>query len=110
MKSAAALIAGALTLAILAGPALAQSGTTTAPAQAAPAGPATKPAEPAKPAAKATEPAKTAAPKTKAKTLTGEVVSVDAAGKTITVKRTVAGKAEELTIGGGLRRVAALHG
>ena len=71
MKTAAALIAGALTLTALSSAALAQSGTA---APAAPAAPATPPATPAKPATKATDAAKTAAPKLKR--LMGEVVSV----------------------------------
>jgi Cu/Ag efflux protein CusF len=111
MKTAAALIAASLILATLSGAALAQSGTTAPAAPAAPAtpaAPAAKPAEPVKPAAKATDAAKTVAPKMKAKMLTGEVVSVDAAGKTVTVKRTVKGKAEEMTIGTGEKTAAIL--
>jgi Cu/Ag efflux protein CusF len=102
MKTAAALIAGSLTLATLSGAALAQSGTAAPAAPAAPATPAAKPAEPVKPAAKTT------APKLKAKTLTGEVVSVDAAGKTVTLKHTVKGKPEEVTIGAGEKTAAIL--
>jgi Cu/Ag efflux protein CusF len=96
MKTAAALVAGALTLATLSSGALAQSGTT-APAPS---------AAPAKPTAKTPDAAKTAAPKLKS--LTGEVVSVDATGKTVTLKHTVKGKAEEMTIGAGEKAAAAL--
>jgi len=103
MKTAAALIAGSLTLATLSGAALAQSGAAT---PAAPAAPAAKPAEPAKPAAKATDATKTAAPKLK--TVVGEVVTVDATGKTLTVKHTVSGKTEDMTFGAGEKAAAAL--
>jgi Cu/Ag efflux protein CusF len=96
MKTAAALIAGALSLATLSSAALAQSATTTPATPATPAAPAAKPADPAKPAVKATD-----AAKPKLKTLTGEVVSVDATGKAVTVKHTVNGKPEEMTIGAG---------
>jgi Cu/Ag efflux protein CusF len=110
MKTAVALLAGTLTLASLAGFAAAQ---TAAPAPAAPAAPTTtpaapaaKPAEPAKPAAKATD--KAAKPAMKAKTVVGEVVSVDAAAKTVTVKHTVKGKSEEMTIGAGEKAATTL--
>ena len=107
MKTAVALLAGTLTLASLAGFAAAQ---TAAPAPAAPtttpAAPAAKPADPVKPAAKATD--KAAKPAMKAKTVVGEVVSVDAAAKTVTVKHTVKGKSEEMTIGAGEKAVATL--
>ena len=86
--TAAALIAGSMTLLTLSGAAMAQSGTTTTTS----APPAAKPADPAKPMA--TKPAAT-----KAKTVTGEVVAVDSTAKTLTVKHTVNGKAEEMTIG-----------
>jgi hypothetical protein len=111
MKTAAVLIAGSLTLVALSGAALAQSGTATpaAPAtSAAPATPAAKPAVPVKPEAKATDAAKTAAPKMKAKILMGEVVSVDAAGKILTVKHIVNGKPEETAIGAGEKTAAIL--
>jgi Cu/Ag efflux protein CusF len=85
--TAAALIAGSMTLLTLSGAAMAQSGTTTTT----PATPATKPADPAKPI---TKPAAT-----KAKMVTGEVVAVDPTAKTLTVKHTVNGKPEEMTIG-----------
>jgi Cu/Ag efflux protein CusF len=103
MKTAAALIAGALTLATLSSAALAQSATTTPATPATPAAPAAKPADPAKPAVKATD-----AAKPKLKTLTGEVVSVDATGKAVTVKHTVNGKPEEMTIGAGEKAVPVL--
>jgi Cu/Ag efflux protein CusF len=38
----------------------------------------------------------------------GEVVSVDATGKTVTVKHTVSGKPEEMTIGSGEKTAAVL--
>ena len=103
MKTAAALVAAFLTLATLSSAALAQSGTTS---PATPAAPAAKPAEPAKPAAKATDATKTVAPKLK--TVVGEVVAVDATGKTLTVKHTVSGKAEDMTFGAGEKAAAAL--
>jgi Cu/Ag efflux protein CusF len=106
MKTAAALVAAFLTLITLSSAALAQSGTTSPATPAAPAAPAAKPAEPAKPAAKATDATKTAAPKLK--TVVGEVVSVDATGKTVTVKRMVNGKPEETTIGAGEKAAAIL--
>lgn len=102
MKTAAALIAGSLTLATLSGAAMAQSGTT---APATPAAPAAKPAETV---TKAPEATKTVAPKMKTKSLLGEVVSVDATGKTLTVKHTVKGKSEETTIGAGEKAAAVL--
>ena len=106
MKTAAALVAAFLTLTTLSSAALAQSGTTSPTTPAAPAAPAAKPAEPAKPAAKATDATKTAAPKLK--TVVGEVVSVDATGKTLTVKHTVSGKTEDMTIGAGEKAAAVL--
>jgi Cu/Ag efflux protein CusF len=103
MKTAAALFATTLTVLALSSAAPAQTGgaTTTAPATPAPAAPAT----PAAPAAKPAAP-KTAAPKLK--TVTGEVVSVDAAAKTVTVKHTVSGKSEDMTFGAGEKAAAAL--
>jgi Cu/Ag efflux protein CusF len=106
MKTAAALFATSLTVLALSSAAPAQTGgaTTTPPAAPAPAAPAT----PAAPAAKS---ATTAAPKTaapKLKTVTGEVVSVDAAAKTVTVKHTVSGKSEDMTFGAGEKAAAAL--
>ena len=90
--TAATLIVGSMTLLTLSGAAMAQSGTTTGTTTTTPGTPATKPADPAKPMA--TKPAAT-----KAKTVTGEVVAVDPTAKTLTVKHTVNGKAEEMTIG-----------
>ena len=89
MKTAAALVVASFTLTALAGGVLAQS-VGTAPAT---------PATPAAPAAKPAETAKPVAPKLK--TVVGDVVSVDTAAKTLTVKHTVKGKAEEMTIGSG---------
>jgi len=106
MKTAAALVAAFLTLATLSSAALAQSGTTSPATPATPAAPAATPAEPAKPAAKATDATKTVAPKLK--TVVGEVVAVDATGKTLTVKHTVSGKAEDMTFGAGEKAAAAL--
>lgn len=106
MKTAAALIAGALTLAALSSAALAQSGTAAPATPATPAAPAATPATPAKPAAKAPDAAKTAAPKMKR--LTGEVVSVDTTAKAVTVKHTVNGKPEEMTIGANEKAAAVL--
>jgi Cu/Ag efflux protein CusF len=100
MKTAAALVAVALTLAALSSAALAQSGGATSTT---PAAPAAKPADPAKP--KATDATK-AAPK--AKTMVGEVVAVDAQGKTLTVKHTVSGKSEEMTFGAGEKAATVL--
>jgi Cu/Ag efflux protein CusF len=96
--TAAALIAGSMTLLTLSGAAMAQSGTTTTT----PATPATKPADPAKPMA--TKPAAT-----KAKMVTGEVVAVDSTAKTLTVKHTVNGKPEEMTIGAADKNVDLLN-
>jgi Cu/Ag efflux protein CusF len=103
MKTAAALFATSLTVLALSSAAPAQTGTTTtAPATSA------APAAPATPAAK---PAATAAPKMaapKLHTMTGEVVSVDATAKTLTVKHTVSGKSEDMTFGAGEKAAAAL--
>jgi len=99
--TAAALIAGTMSLMTLSGAAMAQSGTTTT-APATPAAPAAKPADPAKPMA--TKPAET-----HAKTVTGEVVAVDATAKTLTVKHTVNGKPEEMTIGAADKNVDLLN-
>jgi Cu/Ag efflux protein CusF len=95
MKTAAALVVASFTLTALAGGALAQSGGTAPATPATPAAPATS----ATPAAKPAETAKPVAPKLK--TVVGDVVSVDTAAKTLTVKHTVKGKAEEMTIGSG---------
>jgi Cu/Ag efflux protein CusF len=103
MKTAAALIAGSLALTVLSGTALAQTGGTAPATPATPAAPAAKPAEPAKPAAKTTD-----AAKPKLKTVTGEVVSVDATAKSLVVKHQVSGKPEEMTIGAGEKAAAAL--
>jgi 2-oxoglutarate dehydrogenase E2 component (dihydrolipoamide succinyltransferase) len=104
MKTAAALLATSLTVLALSSAAPAQTGgTTTAPATPAPAAPATP--------APAAKPATTAAPKTaapKLKTVMGEVVSVDATAKTVTVKHTVSGKSEDMTFGAGEKASAAL--
>ena len=99
--TAAALIAGTMSLMTLSGAAMAQSGTTTT-APATPAAPAAKPADPAKPMA--TKPAAT-----HAKTVTGEVVAGDATAKTLTVKHTVNGKPEEMTIGAADKNVDLLN-
>ena len=83
----------------------AQTGGTTTTA------PATTPA-PAAPATPAAKPATTTAPKTvapKLKTVLGEVVSVDATAKTLTVKHTVSGKSEDMTFGAGEKAVASLE-
>jgi Cu/Ag efflux protein CusF len=97
MKTAAAFAIASLTLTALAGAALAQSGTA-APA------PAAKPAAPAAPATTATpaaKPAETAKPAPKMKHVVGDVVSVDTTAKTLTLKHTVNGKSEEMTLGSG---------
>ena len=99
MKTAAALVVASFTLTALAGGALAQSGGTAPATPAAPAAKSAAPATPATPAAKPAETAKPVAPKLK--TVVGDVVSVDTAAKTLTVKHTVKGKAEEMTIGSG---------
>jgi Cu/Ag efflux protein CusF len=101
MKTAAALLVTSLTVFALSSAAPAQTGgtTTAAPAtSAAPATPAVKPAT-------ATAP-KTVAPKLK--TVLGEVVSVDATAKTVTIKHTVSGKSEDMTFGAGEKAAAAL--
>lgn len=104
MKTAAALVAASLTVLALSSLAPAQT-TGTAPAT--PAAPAAPAATPATPAAKTTTTtAKPAMPKLK--TVVGEVVSVDAAGKTVTVKHTVSGKSEDMTFGAGEKAAAAL--
>ena len=97
MKTAAAFAIASLTLTALTGAALAQSGTA-APA------PAAKPAAPAAPATTATpaaKPAETAKPAPKMKHVVGDVVSVDTTAKTLTLKHTVNGKSEEMTLGSG---------
>jgi Cu/Ag efflux protein CusF len=71
----------------------------------------TPPAASTAPATPAAKPAATTAPKTvapKLKTVMGEVVSVDATAKTITVKHTVSGKSEDMTFGAGEKAAAAL--
>jgi Cu/Ag efflux protein CusF len=99
MKTAAAVLATSLTLLALSSAVPAQTGGTTTTT---PAAPAAKPAEPAK-----TTPAtKPVAPKLK--TLLGEVVSVDATAKTVTVKHTVSGKSEDMTFGAGEKAAATL--
>jgi Cu/Ag efflux protein CusF len=95
MKTAAALVVASFTLAALAGGVLAQSGGT------APAAPAAPAAKPVAPAAKPAKPADTATAAPKMKTVVGDVVSVDTTAKTLTVKHTVKGKAEEMIIGSG---------
>src|SRR5262245_22137116 len=96
MKTAAAVLATSLTLFALSSPAPAQTGGTTTTT------PATTPAAPAAPAAKPAEPAKaTDAAKPKLKTVVGEVVSIDATGKSLVVKHTVSGKSEDMTFGAG---------
>jgi len=88
MKTAAALLATSLTVFALSSAAPAQTGGTTT-----------------------TTPATTTAPKVvapKLKTVLGEVVSVDATAKTITVKHTVKGKSEDMTFGAGEKASAAL--
>ena len=107
MKTAAALIATSLAVFALSSAAPAQTGgtTTTTPA------PSTAPAAPAASATPAAKPATTTAPKTvapKLKTVLGEVVSVDATAKTVTVKHTVSGKSEDMTFGAGEKAAAAL--
>jgi hypothetical protein len=98
MKTAAAFAIASLTLAALSGAALAQSGTA---APATPAAPAAKPAAPATTAAPAAKPAETAKPAPKMKHVVGDVVAVDTTAKTFTLKHTVNGKSEEMTIGSG---------
>jgi len=94
MKTAAAFAIASLTLTVLTGAALAQSGTA-APA------PAAKPAAPATTAPPAAKPAETAKPAPKMKHVVGDVVSVDTTAKTLTLKHTVNGKSEEMTLGSG---------
>jgi Cu/Ag efflux protein CusF len=94
MKTAAAFAIASLTLTALTGAALAQSGTA-APA------PAAKPAAPATTAPPAAKPAETAKPAPKMKHVVGDVVSVDTTAKTLTLKHTVNGKSEEMTLGSG---------
>ena len=107
MKTAAALIATSLTVLALSSAAPAQTGgtTTTTPATT------PAPAAPAAPATPAVKPATTPAPKTvapKLKTVLGDVVSVDATAKTLTVKHTVSGKSEDMTFGAGEKAAATL--
>ena len=94
MKTAAAFAIASLTLTALTGVALAQSGTA-APA------PTAKPAAPATTAPPAAKPAETAKPAPKMKHVVGDVVSVDTTAKTLTLKHTVNGKSEEMTLGSG---------
>jgi len=97
MKTAAALIATSLAVFALSSAAPAQTGGTTTTS------PATTPA-PAAPATPAAKPATTTSPKTtapKMKFVSGEVVAVDATAKTLTVKHTVSGKSEDMTLGAG---------
>ena len=108
MKTAAALLATSLTVFALSSAAPAQTGgtTTTTPATT------PAPAAPAAPATPAAKPATTTAPKMvapKLKTMLGEVVSVDATAKTVTVKHTVNGKSEDMTFGAGEKAVASLE-
>ena len=93
MKTAATVLATSLTLFALSSAVLAQTGGTS-------------PATPAAPAAKPADAAKPATPKLK--TVVGEVVSVDATGKTVTVKHTVSGKSEDMTFGAGEKAAAVL--
>ena len=107
MKTAAALLATSLTVFALSSAAPAQTGTTTTTPATTPA-----PAAPAAPATPAAKPATTTAPKMvapKLKTMLGEVVSVDATAKTVTVKHTVNGKSEDMTFGAGEKAVASLE-
>ena len=98
MKTAAAFAIASLTLTALTGAALAQSGTAAPAPAAKPAAPATTPTPAAAPAAK---PAETAKPALKMKHVVGDVVSVDTTAKTLTLKHTVNGKSEEMTLGSG---------
>ena len=98
MKTAAAFAIASLTLTALAGAALAQSGTAAPAPAAKPAAPATSATPAAAPAAK---PAETAKPAPKMKHVVGDVVSVDTTAKTLTLKHTVNGKSEEMTLGSG---------
>jgi len=82
----------------LKGAALAQSGTAAPAPAAKPAAPATTGTPAATPAAK---PAETAKPAPKMKHVVGDVVSVDTTAKTLTLKHTVNGKSEEMTLGSG---------
>jgi Cu/Ag efflux protein CusF len=98
MKTAAAFAIASLTLTALTGVALAQSGTAAPAPAAKPAAPATTGTPAATPAAK---PAETAKPAPKMKHVVGDVVSVDTTAKTLTLKHTVNGKSEEMTLGSG---------
>jgi len=98
MKTAAAFAIASLTLTALTGVALAQSGTAAPAPAAKPAAPATSATPAAAPAAK---PAETAKPAPKMKHVVGDVVSVDTTAKTLTLKHTVNGKSEEMTLGSG---------
>ena len=98
MKTAAAFAIASLTLTALTGAALAQSGTAAPAPAAKPAAPATSATPAAAPAAK---PAETAKPAPKMKHVVGDVVSVDTTAKTLTLKHTVNGKSEEMTLGSG---------
>jgi len=98
MKTAAAFAIASLTLTALTGAALAQSGTAAPAPAAKQAAPATTGTPAATPAAK---PAETAKPAPKMKHVVGDVVSVDTTAKTLTLKHTVNGKSEEMTLGSG---------
>ena len=98
MKTAAAFAIASLTLTALTGAALAQSGTAAPAPAAKPAAPATTGTPAATPAAK---PVETAKPAPKMKHVVGDVVSVDTTAKTLTLKHTVNGKSEEMTLGSG---------
>ena len=98
MKTAAAFAIASLTLTALTGVALAQSGTAAPAPAAKPAAPATTGTPAATPAAK---PVETAKPAPKMKHVVGDVVSVDTTAKTLTLKHTVNGKSEEMTLGSG---------
>ena len=98
MKTAAAFAIASLTLTALTGVALAQSGTAAPAPAAKPAAPATTAPPAGAPAAK---PAETAKPAPKMKHVVGDVVSVDTTAKTLTLKHTVNGKSEEMTLGSG---------
>ena len=98
MKTAAAFAIASLTLTALTGAALAQSGTAAPAPAAKPAAPAPTATPAATPAAK---PVETAKPAPKMKHVVGDVVSVDTTAKTLTLKHTVNGKSEEMTLGSG---------
>ena len=106
MKTAAALLATSLVFALSSAAPAQTGGTTTTTPATTPA-----PAAPAAPATPAVKPATTPAPKTvapKLHTVMGEVVSVDATAKNITLKQTVNGKSEDKTFGAGEKAAAEL--